>query len=642
MSDSHSILVVDDEPESLARLSGVLAAEGYQVRSANSGKLALASIAAWVPQLILLDIRMPGFDGFEVCRRLKASPETRGVPLIFLSASTEPGERVTGFALGAVDYITKPFEREELLARVQTHLELGQLRARLETQVSQRTKELADTVERLRESEERFRHMADTAPVMIWVSDPNKLFTFFNEGWLTFVGRTMQQESGKGCTENVHPEDLDRCWDTYSSSFDARRSFQIEYRLRRADGEYRWLLSKGIPRFEPSGVFVGYIGSCLDITDLKSAHEAHVARRNMETVGTLASGIAHDFNNLLGGVLASAELALAELSEGSEPAKELRRIRDASVRGGEIVRQLMIYAGEDNEVLELVDVSGIVKDMLELLKVSVSKHVTVKTDLRPRLPLVRANPSQIRQVVMNLFTNASEAIGDRDGVILVATEFVRISGVDYVQLKVSDNGRGMTPAVQARVFDPFFTTKLAGSHGIGLAGVKGIMQRLNGTIRLSSTPGKGSTFQILLPCAEQKGSATGVEAGRASESPGPFGLTILVVDDEHLLRRSLSAMLRRKGLFVLEVGDGSTALEVIRAHKIKLDVLLLDITLPGASSREVYEEARRLKPDLPVIVQSGRSKEMAATWLGNGIQHFLRKPFRLADLIDMIRQVSPA
>jgi two-component system cell cycle sensor histidine kinase/response regulator CckA len=642
MQDSHSILVVDDEPESLALLSSILAAEGYQVRSADSGKLAVASIAAWPPQLILLDIRMPGFDGFEVCRRLKASAETRRIPVIFLSASLEPGERVTGFTLGAVDYITKPFQREELLARVRTHLELGQLRARLETEVLQRTKELAATVERLRESEERFRHMADTAPVMIWVSDPNKLCTFFNEGWLTFVGRAIQQELGKGWAENVHPDDLDRCWDTYSSSFDARRSFQMEYRLRRADGEYRCLLDKGIPRFEPNGAFVGYIGSCLDITDLKSAHEEHLARQKMETVGTLASGIAHDFNNLLGGVLASAELALAELPEGSDPAKELQRIRDASVRGGEIVRQLMIYAGEDNEILDLVDVSGIVRDMLELLKVSVSKHVTVKTDLGDHLPAVRANPSQIRQVVMNLFTNASEAIADRDGVILVSTEPVRMSGGDYVQLKVSDSGKGMTLAVQARIFDPFFTTKPAGSHGIGLAGVKGIVQRLNGTIELSSTPGEGSTFRVFLRCEDRKVPATCVERARASESLGPRGLTILVVEDEHLLRHSVSAMLRRKGLSVLEASDGSTALEVIRAHKDELDVLLLDITLPGASSREVYEEARRLKPDLAVIVQSARSEETAATWLGNGIECFLRKPFSLADLIDKIRQVSPS
>ena len=273
MTDSHSILVVDDKSESLVLLTGILAAEGYQVRSADSGRLALASIAAWRPHLILLEIRMPGIDGFEVCRRLKASEGTRNIPLIFISAATEVEERVAGLALGAVDYVTKPFRREELLARVRTHLELGRLRAHLEEQVSERTIELRATIERLRESEERFRSMADTAPVMIWVSGAEKLCTFFNKVWLEFTGRTMEQELGDGWAKGVHPDDLDRCIAIYSESFEARRSFKMEYRLRRADGECRWILDEGVPRFTPDGTFAGYIGSAIDITEITDATE---------------------------------------------------------------------------------------------------------------------------------------------------------------------------------------------------------------------------------------------------------------------------------------------------------------------------------------------------------------------------------
>ena len=177
---------------------------------------------------------------------------------------------------------------------------------------------------------------------------------------------------------------------------------------------------------------MGYIGSCLDITDLKRAHEEDLTKQKLETVGTLAGGIAHDFNNLLGGVLAHSELALAEVASGSNPTEELERIRDGAIRGAEIVRQLMAYSGEESEVLELVDVSEIVKDMLELLKVSVSKHVSVAADLGKQLPAVRANPSQIRQVVMNLFYNASEAIGDRDGVIRVTSGRVIVGGDSLV------------------------------------------------------------------------------------------------------------------------------------------------------------------------------------------------------------------
>ena len=420
--------------------------------------------------------------------------------------------------------------------------------------------------------------MADTAPVMIWVSGPDKLCTFFNKCWLDFTGRTMEQEMGDGWAEGVHPQDLGRCLDTYTSSFDARRSFQMEYRLRRADGEYRCLLDNGVPRFEPGDVFVGYIGSCVDITDLKRTQEEHLAKQKVESVGTLASGIAHDFNNLLGGILAHSELALAELASGTPPEDELKRIGAATIRGAEIVRQLMIYSGQESEVLELVDVSRIVEDMLELLRVSVSKHAAVECELGQGLPVVRANPGQLRQVVMNLIINASEAIGDRGGVIRVTTGPVTIgrdSSVtnsehladgDYLHLDVSDTGSGMTPETQARAFDPFFTTKLAG-RGLGLAVVQGIVRRLGGTIRLASAPGKGTTFQILLPSTEVTAQAAGTTISRAGEEKlGPREASILVVEDEGLLRQPVSKMLRKMGLCVIEACDGSEALDLIRAH----------------------------------------------------------------------------
>ncbi|HMJ23940.1 MAG TPA: ATP-binding protein, partial [Terriglobales bacterium] len=504
----------------------------------------------------------------------------------------------------------------------------------------------------LHESEERFRTVADTAPVMIWVSGPDKGRTFFNASWLAFTGRTMQQELGDGWSQKVHPDDLARCLDIYSSSFDARHSFQMEYRLRRADGEYRWLLDNGVPRFEPDGGFAGYIGSCIDITDLQRTHEEHLAKQKLETIGMLAGGIAHDFNNILGGVLANSELALAELVGGANPTDELERIRHAAVRGSEIVRQLMIYAGEEREVVELVNVSGMVEDMLELLKVSISKLVTIETDLDEHLPAIKASPSQIRQVVMNLITNASEAIGDREGIIRVTTWRVTVSGDsllatsermatgDYVRLEVSDTGRGMTPELQARIFDPLFTTKAGGSHGLGLAVIQRIVQHLQGTILVSSAPGKGTTFQVLLPCGQNMVKATDNAIARSEdETLTALTATILVVEDEDTIRQAVSIMLRKEGLSVLEATDGSAALELIRDQKQHINVLLLDIGLPGASGREVYQEAARLRTGLPVIVTTAKTEEMAAALLGTRVEHFLRKPFRLGDLIDMVRRI---
>ena len=424
----------------------------------------------------------------------------------------------------------------------------------------------------------------------------------------------------------------------------------FETRRRRKDGELIDVSLTISPIASRNGVITGASIVARDITDLKRSQEENLAKQKLESVGTLAGGIAHDFNNLLGGVLAHADLALAELGSGSSPAEELGRIRVAAIRGAEIVRQLMIYAGQETEVPELVDVSRIVEEMLELLKVSVSKHATVETELCKELPAVRANRGQLRQVVMNLFTNASEAIGDRDGVIRVVTRRTTLdrespvassetpAAGDYVQLEVSDTGRGMTPETQARVFDPFFTTKLAG-HGLGLAVVQGIVRSLGGSIRLVSAPGRGTMFQVLLPCAKDVDQASrGTVAPTTAETIGSGkATTILVVEDEDLLRQAASKMLRRKGFSVIEASDGTAALNLIRAPKEAIDVLLLDVTLPGASSREVLEEARRLRPDLPVIVTSANSEEMAAAALAGRVDRFIRKPFGLDDLIGLIR-----
>ena len=191
--------------------------------------------------------------------------------------------------------------------------------------------------------------------------------------------------------------------------------------MRRADGEYRWLLCSGVPRFTPSGAFAGYIGSDIDITDLKRAQVEAVERQKLESLGVLTSGIAHDFNNLLGSVLADAELAELEVSAGSSPVEQIQRIKAVAVRAAEIVRELMIYSGQDQADLGSVDLSRLVEEMLELLKVSISKHAVLKTDLRQSLPAVHGNAAQIRQVVMNLIINASEALGEKDGVIHVTT-----------------------------------------------------------------------------------------------------------------------------------------------------------------------------------------------------------------------------
>jgi PAS domain S-box-containing protein len=273
----------------------------------------------------------------------------------------------------------------------------------------------------------------------------------------------------------------------------------------------RYFHSNLIPVRNSVGRIHRIIGACVDTTDFKRTQEKVIATQKLESIGLLAAGMAHDFNNLLGSILAEAELAESELAAGFSPIQEIQAIKRVASRAGEIVRELMICAGQDEATVEPIDLSRLVEEMLELLKVSISKHAILQVDLPESLPAVRANAVQIRQVVMNLITNASEAIGDQEGVISLRISKFE-SGQDstpgdpqdpaqgdYLRFTVSDTGTGMTEEVRARIFDPFYTTKLEG-RGLGLAAVQGIILSHGGSIDVTSAPGKGSSFEILLPC----------------------------------------------------------------------------------------------------------------------------------------------
>lgn len=364
----------------------------------------------------------------------------------------------------------------------------------------------------LRESEARFRNLADTAPVMIWTSGQDKLCTFFNQGWLDFRGRSMAEELGNGWVEGVHPDDVQPCMSAYSGAFDSRQRFRIEYRLRRSDDEYRWILDTGVPLFAPDGAFTGYIGSCVDITEVKRAQQEAFARQKLESLGVLTSGIAHDFGNILSSIIAHTELIQEDLPLGSSTGEELSTIRNIATKGSEIIRELMIYTGQDKSVVERLDISAVVEEILALLKVSISKRVTLKTRFSSSLPTVLANASHIRQIAMNLIINASEAIGENEGVIEVSTSRVtkgtpgnvlaHLPRGDYICLEVSDTGGGMKPEVQAKIFDPFFTTKSRG-RGLGLAVIDGIVRRYGGSVNVTSAAGHGSRFQVVLPVTSE-------------------------------------------------------------------------------------------------------------------------------------------
>jgi signal transduction histidine kinase len=448
----------------------------------------------------------------------------------------------------------------------------------------------------------------------------------------------------------THPDDVRADVELAEKLFKREIPFyRLQKRYVKKTGEILWINLTASVINGPDGKPLHGLAMVEDITEIKRSQEEALFRQKLESVGTLAGGIAHDFNNLLGAVQAQAELALTESDAGSSCREELSAIRDVAMRGSEIVRQLLIYAGQESTVVELVDLSMVVEEMLSLLNVSITKHAVINTTLDHDLPAVRASAAQIRQIVMNLIANASDAIGDREGIIRLITRRATLKGQsaaisagmlpdgDYVQLEVSDTGRGMSAQTQAKVFDPFFTTKSPG-RGLGLAVVQGIVRSLGGAIYLTSEPDKGSIFQISLPCAETTAEATGHANSVAGELAVPQHGTILVVEDEGPLRHAVVKMLRKTGFEVFEAADGSTAIDVLRADGDKIAVILLDMTMPGASCGEIVAQAANANPEIKVILTSAYSQEMIEGAMTQPqIHSFLRKPFRLADLLKTLR-----
>jgi PAS domain S-box-containing protein len=518
-------------------------------------------------------------------------------------------------------------------------------------QAKRRAAALVEAQSVLQTSEERFRRVFEEGPLGLALVGRDYRFLKVNNALCQMVGYTEAELIQKSFAEITHPDDLQADVELAGQLFRREIPFyRIQKRYVKKTGEIIWINLTASIILGPNSEAVHGLAMVEDITEIRRSQEESLLRQKLESLGTLAGGIAHDFNNLLGAVHAQADLASVELDAGLSCREELSAIRNVAVRGSEIVRQLMIYAGAENAVVELLDLSKVVNEILSLLRVSVTKHAVIEANLDQDLPAIRANAAQLQQIVLNLITNASDAIGDRDGVIRVVTKRGALTGEpaaslskkladgDYVRLEVSDTGRGMSVQTQAKVFDPFFTTKSAG-RGLGLAVVDGIVRSLGGAIHFTSELDKGTTFQILLPCAEATAarSGPGISAVGALAAASQHG-TVLVVDDESQLRQAVVKMLSRTGFEVFEAADGTSAIELLRTDGGKIDLILLDLTIPGASSHEIVAEAVHAKPNIRVILTSAYSQETIAGAMSlPQVRSFIRKPFRFADLLNTLR-----
>jgi PAS domain S-box-containing protein len=365
--------------------------------------------------------------------------------------------------------------------------------------------------EQLAESETRFQVMADTAPVLIWMTGTDGLCNYFNKPWLEFTGRTMEQEVGNGWTEGVYPDDLQGCFDVFLPAFHARKPFRMEYRLRRADGEYRWVIESGIPRYA-GGEFAGYIGSNIDITDLKRAAEEHERLRQVKselahlnrvtTMGELAASIAHEIKQPISAAHTNAKTCLRWLGRDQPDIEEAReavsRIVQDVTRASEIISRIRGLFKKGEPERGPVDVNEVIGEMISLLDSEAGRHaISIHTELAHGLPKVNADRVQLQQVLMNLMLNGIEAIseGNAAGQLTIKSQQNR---EDQVLISVTDSGIGLPAERADKVFDPFFTTKPQGT-GMGLSISRSIIESQGGRLWATGNPDRGATFLFTLP-----------------------------------------------------------------------------------------------------------------------------------------------
>jgi len=531
----------------------------------------------------------------------------------------------------------------------------GQVRGILGVNIDITERKLAEAA--LQESEARYRALCEGAPDATFLADPETgTIVDANPAASRLLGRPRDEIVGLRQAQ-LHPPHTERqARAVFAEHTHAERQTPpAEMSVLRADGqEVPVEVTARLTQLQGRPVLCGVFR---DISERKEAEaergrlEAQMRHaQKLESLGVLAGGIAHDFNNLLAGILGFADIALHDAGPESPSCDSLERVIACAKQAAELTRQLLAYSGKGRFLSEAVDLSRLIRDTAHLLQVSASTKATLRYQLADDLPAVEADPSQIQQVLMNLVTNASEALGEGAGLITIATG-VRQCSAAYLSeavvssdlpegpcvfLEVSDTGCGMDEETRAKVFDPFFSTKFTG-RGLGLAAALGIVRGHHGAIRVHTEPGAGSTFTVVFPRSAQP--VPPARPSAAPEEPWRGEGTVLVVEDQAAVRTMAAQMLGSLGFDTLTAADGREAVDILRAHADQVVAVLLDVTMPVMSGEETFAALRAARPDVPIILTSGYGEhDVADRFAAGGPAGFIHKPYRVAQLRDTLRR----
>ena len=510
----------------------------------------------------------------------------------------------------------------------------------------------------LQKSRLSFRALAALAPVGIFRTDAKSRCVYVSERWCEMTGISAEEARSDGWTKAFPEEARRQAVAGWQAALKNGQPFRMETAVLPGDAEVRWFLCQGLPERGPAGEVLGCIGTLTDITEQKGAEAQQLLlerrlqeAQRLESLGVLAGGVAHDFNNLLTGVLGNAAMARAQTGLPPESQHHLQQIEKAALRAAELCGQMLAYSGRGRFVVENLDLNRLIEELAPVLRSCLPPKVVLQLDLASGPVFVKGDASQLRQALMNLIINAGEAVGENRGLITVTSGLLHATPQyfaqtvfapdlpegDYVFVEVGDNGCGMARPMVKRIFDPFFSTKFVG-RGLGLPAVLGIVRGHRGAIHVYTEEGRGSTFKLLFPSTEKEPEAPRAGPGPPADWRGTG--TVLVVDDEELIRTLAGEVLAACGFKVLQAANGLEGLEVFRRAPSALRLVVLDLTMPVMGGLEVFRELRRDRPDLPVLLISGFAEQEALQGFGGRkLDGFLQKPFTPQALVAKVASI---
>jgi len=662
-SERARVLVVDDDERNLLALAEVLS-ETAEVVTADSGEAALRQLLKSEFAVILLDVFMPGLDGYETARLIRARDQTKRIPIIFLSAVNKETEHLMrGYAMGAVDYVFKPVEPIVLRSKVAVFVDLfnmtREVRRKAEREQRLLDANLKSNAERLsaehelRLAEQRQGAIIASLPICLYLepldADPRiPRFVSGNFSSLTGYAFEQVQQDPSLWARSIHPDDRERV----TAAIHGRgpgHGHSIEYRWRCADGGYKYFLDQSVLLRDADEHPIEYAGTLLDVTARKQLEEQLLRSGRLDAIGQLTGGIAHDFNNLLAAVLGGIALIERRVHLDEDQQKIVTMTRRAAEQGAELVGRLLAFARRQKLEPARIDIASLATSVTDLLTHTLGGLVSLKWQTGADLGCAYADAAQLELALINLIINARDAMPE-GGTITVTGENREISaaaarnsdfslpGGSYIVLTVADAGCGIAPEIIQQVAEPFFTTKEVGKGtGLGLSMVFGFATQSGGTMRIESQPGNGTRVELWLPRAAAGSASEPRRAEPVSEANGAHMVShrLLLVDDHEEVRATTAILLKDLGHQVTEAAEGSEVLDMLRADPDGFDIVISDYAMPNISGTEVVRQARTIRHELPALLITGYADAESINSLPSNVR-VLTKPFTPEELNEAI------